>query len=736
MTFRLVRNATQAIIVLSMLLVGNTVLAQKSEPDTPDFPGLDIQGVIGFDRMIERSAPVPVAFFVTNNSEKMLEGELILRDSESDRNISLGSVAVGPGGKKRISTVQAFDGWEDVEAEYTDGFTTFWKRRTFLENERSISHLDSVLLVVDAGGRRIALPDQKPKEESQGIVDDVSRYVPEIGQGNRVIALSIRDWQVPIHPGPLTTIRALAFSETTRVESLGDAQWEAVGRWISFGGHVFVPESAPAILEKLKVVCPLAVQPANPRDGMSAHSAGLGTIFVYAGELFATGETSAALVVAKQTSKLSGIGLFKLLGERQLGFPSEGKSYQTRNWVILVFGVYTLIVGAVTLMLFRMSRSRLKAFVVSVVGTACFAAAALGVMLRTSLGDATVITVTQLAESGAIQAAKIEVQSAGGRNFDLGIHGSNPDLQLSETSDRYRSRSYNYSPMYGYSDYYGNQDTSSFAPPFSIMSNLSDRKTEAFQIRVPVQPWGQRTCVATSCLPSLTGLKVNLKYTIVVHGTPLESKSMDEIEEMVRASGIPAEMVLDGIWSIDVQNNTGLEIDAVTVALSKSMVNGVINGRNSNFDLTDLKKSDFELVQIVKESRVAILKPVPAEGTDKTVKNFQASPAEWSERNSNQFYAYNSPDYQSPTVAPRGATYAWVMASVRQSPGITIDEANSDFRPSSAKSHIVCLYLPEEQLPESWRAAHTWLLQKQIIAEKERLKAHFEFLKQNQKTNQ
>ncbi|MFN9717606.1 MAG: hypothetical protein ACK58L_02865 [Planctomycetota bacterium] len=708
-----------AVVATCMLLVGHIVKAQNSEPDSPDFPGLDVQVSIGFDKLIERSAPVSAAFFMTNHSEKIIEGELILRHVESGQSISLGTVTVGPGGKKRISTVQSFEDWEQVEAEYTDGFTTLWKRRIFLDSERSVTSLDSVLLVVDSGGRRVAFPGQNAEDENQAIVDEIPTYVPEIGRGNRVVTLSILDWQIPIHPGPLTTIRAMAFSDTARVESFGDAQWEAVGRWISFGGHIFIPESSPALLEKLKAVCPLAVQPPAFRDGMSVHVAGLGTIFVYPGELFTTGDNSAALNVAKQTSKLSGIGLFRAISERQLDFPAMGKSYQTRNWVIMVFSVYTLIIGGVTLLLFRLSRSRLKTFVAFVVGIASIAAAGLGLMLRTSRGDATLVTVTQLAASGAIQVAKIEVQSAGGRNFDLGISGINPDLQLSDTSDRSGAPAYSYSPMY---DYY---DTSAFAPAFSIMNNLSDRKEDKFQIRVPVQPWGRRRCMATSCLPSLTGMKVDLGYQVLANQHDQQLASEEQVLELVRTNAIPDDDVLRGTWSVDVQNNTGLEIYSMTFVISTSVVAENTGRGNPNLDLSDLNKSEFDLVKILTSSRAIVLQAERDEETQRMSWKFRSSPGNPSDGN---------PDrdrLQATSNVPRGSTFAWLIGTIQKSPGIMIDEANSDFRLSDTEAHSFSLYLPEEQLPESWRTAHRWLLQRKITAEKERLTRQFEVLKES-----
>ncbi len=708
-----------------LLGIGNLLQGQDAAQQT-DFPGLDVQGVIGFDKCITRSSPLSAAFLITNNSEKMLEGELVLRDLEGNKSVSLGAVAVGPGGKKRISTVQAFDGWTDVEAEYTDGFQSFWKRRLFVDNERAVSEQDSLLLVVDVGSRKLVFPKSSESvEEAENVTSDLPVFVPQIGRGNRVLAPSIPEWQIPIHPGPLSVIRAIAFSESAKVESVGDAQWEAVGQWICFGGHVFVPESSPQIVEKLKSVCPLPVQPPSLRHEMTTYVAGLGSIMIYSGELFKTDATQAALNVALCTSKLSGISIYKSIGERRLAFPSEGKSYQTRNWVILVFSVYTLIAGGVTLMLFRLSRRRLKAFVVTVVGVTCIASGVLGLVLRTSLGDATIVTVTELADVGAVQIAKIDVQSAGGRNFNLGITANKPDLQLVE--DTAGRRSNPYGPVYPYGDYYRIQDTSHVAPPFSIAENQSTDKSDGAMIRIPVQPWGQRSCMATSCLPNLNGLKVELDYQVFAGAEKLKFESLDDVRQSLANHGLSSQLILNGNWTANVENNTGLEVDTLTLVLSQSVVAGQ-DGNRRSFDLTQIRKSEFELIPIYTQSRIGVLKPVPAaDGTAKSTQ-FQASPVEWTGSRS----PYGGFETLVSTTAPGGSTFVRVIGTLRKSPGISMDEAQSDFRPSSVEVHVVSLYIPEERLPATWRLCHQGILDEQIAVEKAQVKEHFEILRRNQ----
>ena len=64
--------------------MGQTAI--NDEERQPDFPGLDIQAVVGWDGRVETDAPVPVSFLISNQSNEVLEGQLILSERH-DRKI-------------------------------------------------------------------------------------------------------------------------------------------------------------------------------------------------------------------------------------------------------------------------------------------------------------------------------------------------------------------------------------------------------------------------------------------------------------------------------------------------------------------------------------------------------------------------------------------------------------------------------------------------------------------------
>ncbi len=124
--------------------------AVKLDDRQLDFPGLDIQAVVGWDGRVETDAPVPVSFLISNQSNEVLEGQLILSEPESEREINLGDVFVGPGSVRRFSSVLALSEWSDCVATYTDGSTDFWTRQLPLMTGKDFSEDVNYLLFVYA----------------------------------------------------------------------------------------------------------------------------------------------------------------------------------------------------------------------------------------------------------------------------------------------------------------------------------------------------------------------------------------------------------------------------------------------------------------------------------------------------------------------------------------------------------------------------------------------------------
>lgn len=688
----------------------------KAIDRSPDFPGLDIQAAIGWDGFVSHTSPLTISFLVTNQSEKMLEGELRLKDVISGRSLSLGDLAIGPGGTKRISTIQNLAEWEDCTAEYTDGSTVFWTRSLSLANEKYSALESAVLLVVDEGARKLTFRTATAATPTaSGAMLDPTLFLTAVGQGHNVQALSVPGWQIPIHHGPLTAVQAIALTESAKAETLSDAQWDAVGRWVCIGGTVFLHESTPDVLERLKKSCPLAVQPPQTVETFTEHPVGAGRIRVFSGKLFAGEDTTTALALANATSPFPRPAIYKAVSGHPLYMNDAPQSNRTRNWVMLVFGIYTLVSGGVTLLLFRLTRNRLKLYTVSVVGAASVAAVGLGILLRQSQGDVAWTSVTQITDSGAVQLAKIGVRSAGGRNFHLAATGPKVDLQLSE-SDRLISRYGGYA-YYSY-DYNSGSMSDHFAPPFSMSTNLTSDKPDVFRIKVPVTPWGEREAIAVGFVESLSGLDVKLEYEPPfgrdAGSGPLTS--IDQVESMWSASSERADTdVLNGAWKVEIRNETPFELSNCTLSITKSSVRGYDGSDRpyrqngyGNAAVPTLQLSDLTH-QIGTLEIGAVKKAAAPHDTGMLVANWTGN-------------RYGLSEYRPVSSIRPGGTDVWLIATISESPGLQVDEGASDFQTSNVPRHVILFRLGPERLPESWKMCHDWLLQRHMHAEEQVLK--------------
>ncbi len=397
-SYSLIRHVV--ILFLVNLPVLTPVMAQSAGHDEerkPDFPGLDIQAVIGWGGRVEVNAPVPISFLISNQSSEVLEGRLILSDPETEREINLGDVFVGPGSVRRFSSVLALTDWNNCVATYTNGSQDFWTRPLPLMTGKDFSEDVNYVLFVDDGGRALQLPTpaasadpgSEPatatKPEPSGQSEE--RFTPSSGSGRAVQAVTVKSWQVSQHPGPLTVAQAMLFSETAKVDMLNDSQWDAVGRWVCLGGTAFVHETSKEVFERLRKASPLMSQPAVLVDEHDVYRCGGGSIREYEGQLFSADDSESIRKVLEAASRLSRFNVLKVPAALPRAYVGTSNANYTRLMVLAVFSIYLLFSGVVTLLMFRSNRRRVVMYIVSVASVACLAAALLGSYLRNSRGD-------------------------------------------------------------------------------------------------------------------------------------------------------------------------------------------------------------------------------------------------------------------------------------------------------------------------------------------------------------
>ncbi len=699
----MVRNL---LLITVMNLIGlSSTFAQSNDNDEgrkPDYPGLDIQAVVGWDGRVEMDAPIPISFLISNQSGEVLEGQFVLTDPETEREINLGDVFVGPGSTRRFSSVLDLTDWNDCIAEYTDGSQVFWTRQLPLMTGKDFSEEVNYLLFVEEGGRALQLPIEKDAEDvpsvnsgsPQAAAADstTNRYSPRLGFGRHVQPVSVKSWQIPQHPGPLTVAQAMLFSDSAKLDTLNDAQWDAVGRWICLGGTIFIHESSKEVLERLRKAAPLRTQPPALLDEHQVHRCGAGSIREYSGELFSANDTVSVQGLLGATSQLSRYSILSVPDELPRAYVGSSNANFTRMMVLAVFSIYTLFSGVVALLLFRSTRRTVVTYTVSVVLIACLATGVLGTALRNSRGDLHWQSVILGSPGGAIQAATIEVQSAGGRTTRLAVQGKNADLQLLRNSswDNYsRYAIYNSRENQGVPGY----------KAFSVQPNLLKDDLDAFQIHVPLTPWGVRQNIATAYDPDSQGVHFDLTFRSDGPASGATNTS----------SGNSWTYTMPGQWTVSATNNLPFDLRECRLLLISSVpqVSADYNSR--------AYASSTSSVQFYTGRGEIMIEDLPAAATKTALGS--NTPCVVTAANS----WYRNRNTLEPEPAYPGASELWLIARVLESPLLTINDESSDFEHLDGV-HYYMQPVPQEEIPQQWREACQQALEQQLNVAQAQLK--------------
>ena len=542
------------------------------------------------------------------------------------------------------------------------------------------------LLFVDDGTRQLQLPISENGGGGTG------RLVLEVGYGRAVQPLGVKTWQIPQHPGPLTVAQAIVFSETTKVDMLNDAQWDAVGKWICLGGTVFVHDKSTELIERLKKVTPLAAQPEILFQELTTHRCGTGSIREYAGPLFSATDVTTPWQIGESASRLSRYTTMSMLESTDLTYWESRNSEINRMWVVTVFVVYTLLSSS-AILLFRLSRRNITIFTSVVVGLTCVAAVVLGGVLRTSRGDLRWVTITSAGSGGLLQLGKIDVQSAGGRNTQMTVNGRDADLQLSE-SDDIRTDYY-----YGY--YYQPRITKPHFPSFTWQASQLEDQADAYQVNVPINPWGRRRLYATAYQPLERGVDIEVTY------------SLPETLPPEQAAQLGATYGLNGTFRVKATSHLPFDLENCRLIIARTQVSSDVQGTTYSTPFPGANPSpqnvDIQMEQVNSLGDFGRLSPsIPvtvesAPGTHMTTETLGAQMGQ------------NTGEAVFPKVAHDGATSVWIVAQISKSPILSIDQQRSDFEPLQEQHWYIQEVLPE-QVPQEWRDLTERLLKEQLAA--------------------
>jgi hypothetical protein len=663
-------------ITLPSFAIGQIDPADQSEGDI-DTAGLVIEAALGWDGTVDQSTPIPVSFLIRNSSDRIIEGHLTLSDSMAGHEVSLGEVIIAPGTARSLASIQDMSNWYECIATLRDGEGVLWRRELALSTGQQFYANVNFALFIDNGGRKLQFPGAVSSTAAIAATD----LVVAGKKGRPIQCLTVKPWQMPNHPAPLAVAQAMVFREGMADADLNRVQWRAVAEWICQGGIAFVHNESSEVIERLKQSAPLNNEAAVPSGEFKVRRIGLGAIYEYARPLFASEGTEIRQLIAETIAKLSKHHISTLVDSGHVYRQRGGRADRNRFLVIGFFGVYTLLSGVVALLLFRLSQRRIAAYTIVVVVGASILSGLLGGMLRFSQGDLYLVTVTQAGAGGVVQVAKINLQSAGGRNTQVAINGKYPDLQ-------FVGREPNYYPW--------DRQPTGYAP-FTWQPNLAIGEEDTYQINVPMTPWGRRRLHATAYNRDLRRMKFELKFE--PHNAPSDNaaKTSDNVSEPTTTAGMPA-----GSFSLKLVNHLPFDVTecwliigvthklTAQAAATQAVANQTGRYGRYGWQQSGATVSADGLIDVYHMQR---LQGLSAGATyEKAFEaEFQIIDYDWDMVKS---WAHGS--LTPPRISRMGTTSAWIVGRIENSPSIVIDEQRSDFVPQNQLHLFIQEILPTD----------------------------------------
>lgn len=664
---------------------GSIAFAQDDEQrKRVDTNGLIIEATLGWDGFIDTGNPVPVSLLLVNSSDRIVEGRLFLVDPDK-REIFLDDITLAQQTTRRFATIRDISNWFECYAEFRSlDNKVLWRRELSFNtgNDFSTTNKNFVLLVDDSG-RRLILPKKKIVLGS-ATLGEYQRVAVAGKNGRDVVSLNAKSWQIPDHPAALVPIQAIVFPEALPVRQLNRLQWRCVAEWICEGGTVFVHKDSQDVVSSLVKASPLSFEMIEAESDLPVRAMGLGQMREYGQQLFSSAGKETSKQIADQVRHLAGSRVRDVVNDIFVNSPDvQTEAQLNRIYVAGLFGIYTLFIGLFALLMFRFSRRKVAIYTVFVVTAASIAAGAIGVMLKYSRGDLKWASVTYIGAGGAVQFARLDIQSSGGRNENVAIKGLTPDLQF--TGERTSNRN---------ASWYGAEPPDA-NPPFDLQTNqFGTSVSDAFQVKVRMTPWGRRQLHALD-YKQLTGLDLKLTYTP---------------DENDKQRALPS-----GDFQLEIGNPAGLQVGECWLLLGVSRysedetVSESSSYRIDNYgNLVEVTSQSGVDDGMVDTYQTVSIRTIPVKGKTET-KNFKAA-----FRRSNDDYGYGGYGYNPYNVSeytqsgrftfPRldqtGTAKAWLFAVVGKSPILQIDEANTEFVPHN-EVHLVVQEISPANMPDA-----------------------------------
>lgn len=670
-------------LLMWLLLCGGGTPAVCAQPDEEradvDTGGLTIEATAGWDGVVDTTKPVPVSFSISNWSGREIDGRMILSDPVNGHEVSLGEVFVSQESSRTLSSIQAFSDWNECFATLYDGYRVVWRRELPLTTGRGF-HSDSVfVLCVEEGGRAAPLPEA----ESQATKDKRPPAVRIQEDGWPIESLGVKPWQMPRHPGPLSAVQVVVIPEQTSVDLLNAAQWQALADWMCQGGMVVAYGGDSAVAEHLLTLVPLGADPQEGNGAFLTRRVGLGVLATCSLPLFGSDSREAAGMIAPMIRRRS---RFHASSHFQAMYPHQYRSGQAdsnRAKILGFFAAYMFLSGCVTIALFRQSRRRIAIWTVTVVTGASVMAAILGGMLRVSEGDLRWMSVTQAGAGGAVQIGRLEAQSSGGRNTQVGVSGQHVDLQRVEWN----------SPRYSYG-YYELQDQAGWVP-FTWQPSLAENQSDLYRVTTSMAPWGLQRLQATAYVPEIRRLRCELTFKPAVVG---DEEAAEETTESEGGNWSEMSVGPAGSFRLKATNPLPMAVREGWLIIGCALQNHQSNVKPlpGTLNIAEVASRDEDRIEVYHRQR---LQGIQAEGDIDVTFD-----ADWSEKDYWQlreswFNVQGGGEFSFPRLSPIETTAAWFVGRLAESPTLAVERGWSEFLVND-EIHLYVQQLRPEEIPE------------------------------------
>jgi hypothetical protein len=280
-----------------------------------------------------------------------------------------------------------------------------------------------------------------------------------------------------------------------------------------------------------------------------------------------------------------------------------------------------------------------------------------------------------------VQVGRIDVQSAGGRNTRVAVRGTQADLQFIHETQSYGQNYYGW---------YGWRQPRTNCQPFTWQPNGLTAEQDAYQARVAMTPWGRRRLHATAYRREFSTLDFQLRFqpraTSAGSQGDAASPGMPQGEFSLKlVSRLPLD--LTSCWLV-VGASSYLPVNANTPPAVQfpggpgQMATPSIEG----------------LIDVYQRRQVSAL-AAGAAHEETFDASFQVVQNPWE-------LSIPLPDasLSPPRINRLGTASAWIIATLEDSPMLTIDEPHSEFIP---RQHLH-LYIQEIR-PEDMADARLFL---------------------------